>query len=289
MHKILALALAGACSAAAAQTPANNPMPDGSRDTYIGLGVATAPVYEGSAQRRTRALPVVQAAWSNGVFISGLSAGMHLSNDPSLEYGPLLAIQPRRSESGLGGDVGMVEDGSDLTLIDEPGLIGTYRDQAPDGHRLTGMDVQRARLLAGGFLNYYLTPRVRLINSVLFGSGNEGNGAVWRTGLQHVSARLARHHFLSVGVGVTVANRKHNQAYFGVSPVESMLGINPEYEAEGGLKDVHVNARWNWAFSPSWLLTTGMQATRLRGSAADSPLTERPTNLTVSTAIAYRF
>ena len=54
-------------------------------------------------------------------------------------------------------------------------------------------------------------------------------------------------------------------------------------------KDVHLNARWNWAFSPSWLLTTGVQASRLRGSAADSPLTERPTNLTVSTALAYRF
>lgn len=289
MHKILVLVLAGACSAAAAQTPANNPMPDGSRDTYVGLGVASAPVYEGSAQRRVRALPVVQAAWSNGVFISGLSAGMHLSSGPSLEYGPLLAIQPRRSESGLAGDVGIVEDGSDLTMIADPGLIRTFRDMSADGHRLTGMDVQRARLLAGGFLNYYLSPQVRLTNSVLVGSGNEGNGAVWRTGLQHVSARLARHHFLSVGVGVTLANRKHNQAYFGVSPEESMLSMNPEYAAEGGLKDVHANARWNWAFNPSWLLTTGVQATRLRGSAADSPLTERPTNLTVSTAIAYRF
>lgn len=287
MDKFLALALAGACSAAAAQTPANNPMPDGSRDMYVGLGVVTAPVYEGSGERRVRALPVLQAAFSNGLFISGLSAGIHLSNQPSVEFGPLLAIQPRRSESGLSGDVGMVFSGADA--LGPPGITGPLKSQIGDGHRLMGMDVQRARLQAGGFFNYYLTPQFRLTNSVLYGSGNEGDGALWRVGLQHFSARLAPNHFVSVGAGITLANRKHNQAYFGVSEIESVRGLNPEYAASGGLKDVHLNVRWNWAFSPSWLVTTGVQASRLRGSAADSPLTERPTNLTVSTALAYRF
>ena len=288
MDKLFALALAGACSAAAAQTPANNPMPDGSRDMYVGLGVVTAPVYEGSGQRRVRALPVLQASFSNGLFISGMSAGIHLSNQPSVEFGPLLAIHPRRSESGLSGDVGMVVNGSDQTLA-PPDVQGPFKSQVGDGHRLMGMDVQRTRLQAGGFFNYYLSPQLRLTNSVLFGSGNDGNGALWRVGLQHATRHLAPNHFVSVGVGMTVANRKHNQAYFGVTEIESVRGLNPEYTASGGLKDVHLNARWNWALSPSWLVTTGVQASRLRGSAADSPLTERPTNLTVSTALAYRF
>jgi outer membrane scaffolding protein for murein synthesis (MipA/OmpV family) len=37
------------------------------------------------------------------------------------------------------------------------------------------------------------------------------------------------------------------------------------------------------------MLTSSLQAKRLLGSASRSPLTERPTNLMVSTAIAYRF
>jgi outer membrane scaffolding protein for murein synthesis (MipA/OmpV family) len=37
------------------------------------------------------------------------------------------------------------------------------------------------------------------------------------------------------------------------------------------------------------MLTSGLKATRLLGSAKDSPLVERPTTLTVSTALAYRF
>jgi outer membrane scaffolding protein for murein synthesis (MipA/OmpV family) len=37
------------------------------------------------------------------------------------------------------------------------------------------------------------------------------------------------------------------------------------------------------------MLTSGIQAMRLLGDAKHSPLVERPTNLTVSTALAYRF
>jgi outer membrane protein len=47
--------------------------------------------------------------------------------------------------------------------------------------------------------------------------------------------------------------------------------------------------RWTWDWTPSWMLTSNLQARRLLGNAAKSPLVERSTNVTVSTAIAYRF
>jgi outer membrane scaffolding protein for murein synthesis (MipA/OmpV family) len=37
------------------------------------------------------------------------------------------------------------------------------------------------------------------------------------------------------------------------------------------------------------MLTTHLEAKRLLGSASHSPLVERPSNMTVSTAVAYRF
>jgi outer membrane protein len=61
------------------------------------------------------------------------------------------------------------------------------------------------------------------------------------------------------------------------------------YAPAGGLKDVRLSARWNWTLAPAWILTSHVQGTRLLGDARRSPLVERPTNLTVSTAIAYRF
>ena len=96
-------------------------------------------------------------------------------------------------------------------------------------------------------------------------------------------------HRLAFDAGVSAANRRYNMAFFGVGESDSARSGNPMFDAAGGLKDAHLGARWNWAWSPSWMLTSNVQATRLLGSARLSPLVERPTNLTVSTAIAWRF
>jgi outer membrane scaffolding protein for murein synthesis (MipA/OmpV family) len=159
----------------------------------------------------------------------------------------------------------------------------------PSGNRLAGMDPISARLQAGGFFNWYLSERLRLTSSLLYGSGNARKGATLALGVQRVAAELAPHHSLSLAAGVTLANRAHNEAFFGVTPDESVRSGYLEYQPSAGLRDVHVGARWNWALAPSWIVTSSLQASRLAGSAKNSPLVTRPTNLTVSTALAYRF
>lgn len=274
----LALAVAGV---AQAQTPATNPMPDGSRDMYAGLGVVSRPGYEGADSRDVRALPVLQVQWSNGVFVSGMTAGMHLSDRPTLEYGPLLALHPNRDESGSGNEVGAPS----ATVF--PALVPFEARSA--GPRLNGMRDIRTRLEGGAFLNYYVAPAWRLTGSVLAGAGNERNGARMELGVQRLALAVAPHHTVSLSAGVTLANGAYNRAYFGVGEDDSWNSGNPYYRPGGGLKDVHVGARWNWALGPSWMLTTHVQAVRLSGDVRHSPLVERPTNVTVSTAFAYRF
>ena len=284
MDKLLALALTGVCGMAAAQTPATNPMPDGSRDMYVGLGAVSAARYEGGRERRTSALPVLQVEWSNGVFVSGMSAGMHLSAQPALEYGPLLGVLAGRDDAGSSHGLGGI-DGMGMTALVPPlGVKARY-----DATRLTGMEQIGYRLQAGGFFNVYLSPSLRLTNSLLYGSGHERNGLRWSADLQQLALPLAAHHTLSLTAGLTLANGADSQSYFGVSSAEAAQSINPAYRAGGGLRDAHLGARWNWALAPAWMLTSTLKTTRLLGSAKDSPLTERPTNVTVSTAIAYRF
>jgi outer membrane scaffolding protein for murein synthesis (MipA/OmpV family) len=285
MNKLLVLALATACSAAHAQTPAINPMPDGSRDMYVGLGAQSMPRYEGAESRKTRALPVLQVEWSNGIFVSGMTAGMHLSNRPGFEAGPLLAIQPGRDDGGRSAGVGGVDSLADQSFVLLPGRVMPKTSD----NRLSGMDEIHTRLLGGGFFNYYLAPQWRLTSSALWGAGNDRHGAIAELGVQRLALDLAPHHSLSMSAGVSLVNRDYNQAFFGVNFSEATRSGNSQYDAAGGLKDVHVAARWNWALSPGWLVTTHVQAQRLLGSAKDSPLVERPTNLTVSTALAYRF
>ncbi|MCC2954579.1 MipA/OmpV family protein [Massilia sp. IC2-477] len=284
MKKLFALVLAVSGSAASAQTPTTNPMPDGSRDMYAGLGVVSAPRYEGADSRKTSVLPVLQVQWSNGVFISGMSAGMHLSSSPTVEYGPLLAVHPRRTESGTGGRVGGVEAGPSSTLAPTK-VLETFRSDNP----LAGMDEIKARPEAGAFFNYYLAPEWRLTSSVLAGAGNDRNGVRGEIGVQRLAMQLAPHHTVSVSAGVSFANRAYQQSYFGVSAREAATTGHRSYRPDGGVKDVRIGARWNWALSPSWMLTSSVQATRLAGDARRSPLVERPTNVTVSTAFAYRF
>jgi len=282
MKQFFALAMAVASSAASAQAPTVNPMPDGSRDMYAGLGAVSRPRYEGADSSKVSVLPVLQVQWSNGVFISGMSAGMHLSDSPTLEFGPMLNVHPNRDESGVGHIVDSLQTSNVPSVI--PASQRFLRD-----NRLIGMRDVHTRVEGGAFFNYYLAPEWRLTSSLLFGSGNDRDGARMELGVQRLAFQVAPHHTVSLNANVTVVDADYNRAYFGVSPLESSRSANPVYRPGGGLKDGRVGARWNWAMSPTWMLTTNVQATRLVGAARHSPLVERPSNVTVSAAFAYRF
>jgi outer membrane protein len=283
MKTLLALTFAGVCTAAGAQTPASNPMPDGSRDLYIGLGAVSEPTYIGGDERRVRAMPLVQLEYSNGVFISGMSAGMHLSQQPSLEYGPLLALQGRRTESGFAAKAGGVT----------PAIPGTMRPSttrmSASDQGLAGMDEIKARLQAGVFMNYYLSPTVRMTNSLLYGAGKWHDGLVWNLGLQHTAADITEHHRFTFGAGVTLANNSYITSFYGVTAAEALRRGHGAYRAGSGVQDLYLGAGWNWALSPHWMLARGARVTRLQGDARHSPLVQRPTSFSISTGLAYRF
>lgn len=282
MNKLLLLALAGLSGAACAQTPAVNPMPDGSQDMYVGLGVQSRPRYEGAESQKGGALPVLQMEWSNGLFISGMSAGWHLSRQPTLEYGPLLSLQPGRDARGSSGDLGGV-DLPGLPTMDVSHALAAVRVS------LSGMTDIPSRVLGGGFVNVYLSPAWRLTGSALYGAGQERDGGKLELGVQRLAFEVAPHHLVSASLGASFVNAHYNSAYFGVSLNESLRTGIPPHSAGGGLKDVHAGLRWNWTLSPSWLLTSSAQVSHLQGDAKASPLVARPTNWTVSTALAYRF
>jgi outer membrane protein len=250
-------------------------MPDGSRDLYIGLGVISAPEYLGAGRKRTSALPLLQAQFSNGVFISGMSAGWHLSTRENLEIGPLLALDPGRDQDGAQGAGGISEIG--IVRIDQP--------QAT----LSGLHDVRSRVQAGMFVNQYLTPSLRVTTSLLAGAGNDRDGVILNLGLQHVATDLAPHHRVSFSAGVNLVNRRHNTAFFGVSEAQSEQGGLAPYAPRGGMRDVYVGAGWNWALSPSWMVVSAARLASLRGDARYSPLVERPVDFSVSTGLVYRF
>lgn len=281
MKKLLALTLSGLGSVAAAQTPAVNLMPDGSRDMYIGLGASVQPRYEGADDTRTRALPLLQVEFSNGVFLSGMQAGWHLSQRPGLEYGPLIGVHPGRDERGTGGKIGGVSEG-----LSPPLVAGT--DKSLSSNRLAGLGDIDAHLTAGGFVNWYLRPDLRFNNTLQYGAG--GNGLVWEASLQKlVAGSLDSPHRVSLSLGFSAVNRHYNDTFFGVSKQSAIVTGLADYRPDAGVKDVFIGARWNWALSPSWIVTSSARVSRLSGDARKSPLVERASQFSISTGLAYRF
>ncbi|MES2298876.1 MAG: MipA/OmpV family protein [Pseudomonadota bacterium] len=327
MRKFVLLALCGVSGAAVADapaTPATNPMPDGSHDMYAGLGLVSAPSFEGAPARRLSLLPVLQAQWSNGVFLSGPAIGMHLSERPALEFGPLLSVQGRRTDSGNSASLLSVPGLNDQTLTgaDAPAVVvgagggvvitpidpsapttgqGSHVDTgikaAPPNRRplptgwtrLTGMREIGAAVEVGGFVNVYLTPQLRLTNNVLYGGGNAHQGLRWNVDLQHLALEIAPHHTLALSGGLALVNGAYQRSYFGVTAQEAISSANNAYAPAGGVKDVHALARWNWQLGSSWLLASGLQWEHLTGAAARSPLVDRANSATAFSALAYRF
>jgi MipA family protein len=292
MKTLLALSLVGACGAVSAQTPASNPMPDGSRDTYIGLGIVTAPEYPGARKQRVSALPLIQIDASNGIFITGMSAGIHLSRTRSVEFGPLLTVHPGRDASGDGGKAGGVTDqvqGFGIRAEEHTLIAPDSRAARPVPHGLDGMTEVKARLQGGMFANVYLQPDVRLTSSILYGAGNGRDGLAASFGIQRLATEIAPHHTLTLSAGFTVVNRRHNESFFGVNEVDAANSGYATYAPRGGVRDVYVGAGWNWALSPSWIVTSGARLTVLQGDARNSPLVRRAGALTVTTGLAYRF
>jgi outer membrane protein len=277
----LLLTCLSSMSIANAQTPANNLMPDGSRDLYVGLGVASHSRYEGGDDTRLSVLPVLQMQWSNGVFIAGMSAGLHMSGQPSQEFGPLLSIEGGRSVSG--NSSGLACPRCDVN----PGINGSLTNI--NVNKLDGMEDINPRVLLGGFYNQQLSSKWRLTNNLLGGAGNNRQGVRWNSDLRYAVTEFAPYHHLTLSIGLSLVNQAYNQAYFGVSRAESLRSLNRRYTPSGGVKDVHAQLQWNWALSSTWLLTSSLNLTRLNGSAANSPLVERANSVSVSSALAYRF
>lgn len=228
-------------------------MPDGSRDMYVGAGLVTSNAEAAGETRPVLLRPLLQIEWSNGIFVSsGGIAGLHLSQTAGAEYGPLLMSTNAR----------------------DPG----------DNRRLRGSHAISGSPDAGGFFNYYLGADARLRSSLVYDTS--AHGLRGEAGLQKSWPGLVPHHTFSLSAGVALASAAVMQERY---EVRRAAGGVRDYRPDGGVAALSAGANWNWALSSKWLLASGVTATRLGSSAADSPVVERRSFVTWSTGLAYRF
>jgi len=196
--------------------------------------------FAGGSRNEARAVPVLDAQWSNGWFAGTTNGvGINLSRTPGLAYGVRLTA-----------DLGR---------------------KASDSIELRGLGDVDAAVEVGGFANWRVTDSLSLVSSIRYGSGNDKNGLVAHLGASHRLA-LAPDWSLGTQLMVSVANKEAMRSYFGVSAAQSAASGRTAYSPSAGMRDSRFSMTLMHRWSPQVNLMLGASYTRLLGDAADSPV-----------------
>jgi MipA family protein len=222
-----------------------------------GAALVAGTEYRGSDQRRTLLVPVLDYQWANGWFAGVTNGvGVNLASNPQWQYGLRVVLDLGRSES---------------------------RSKA-----LRGMGDIDTKAEASAFANYATAAGMFLSSSVRYGSGNDGKGLVVDLGAGHGSM-LAPQWRLGLGVGLTLANAEHMQAYFGVTPTQARNSGYRAYNAGAGVRDVRANVALTHLFNRRLSATLALSASGLQGDAKDSPLTRQASTVSGVLGLGYAF
>ncbi|MEO1420672.1 MAG: MipA/OmpV family protein [Pseudomonadota bacterium] len=117
-------------------------------------------------------------------------------------------------------------------------------------------------------------------------TGHEGAyldlNASWRK-------RLGQRGFFSFGPRIRIADRQYMNAFYGITPRESVTSGLGVFEAGAGVESVGVQGILSVPLGERWRLTTVAALTRLQQDAADSTLTREPNQGFFLTALTRRF
>lgn len=231
----------------------------------IGMGVASMPTYEGSPNRRSLAVPWVTL------------------NYRTQDWGQV--------SLGQDGLVWQAIEAGDLRL----GLVANpdagRKDRKPSGMnptpgdpRLAGMGEVRASTEAGVLVGY--GPFSLQARKSLGNRGHKGTqvdlGVAWPLMTSDKAA-------VTLGAGLTWADKDYMQAYFGVTPAQSRASGFRAYTPKAGVRKFDLSVNTEYALTPDWKLQGSLLLTQLTGDAAHSPLVKRKFNPSLAVGVAHVF
>ena len=80
--------------------------------------------------------------------------------------------------------------------------------------------------------------------------------------------------FMFAGPSITFANHRYLQSAFGVNANQALASGYPEFDTHGGADSVGMGFSATRFLSEHWLVNLDLAVNRLRGSAAQSPITQ---------------
>lgn len=229
-------------------------------DVILGAATSTKPAYSGASHYRGAAGPVINIRYRNRAFLS-TGEGLGVDVFQGKQYRVSLAV---------GLDLG--------------------RRMAWDYGRLHGLgDIPRAPFfkLSGAYVVSRRLPVILRadIRKIAGGAaGLEGDVEVY-TPLPGSSRKFV----MFAGPSLTLADRKHLQTSYGISPLQAQQSGYPVFTAHGGLEAAGFGFSATRLFTRHWLANTNLSVSELLGSAGRSPLVERRTQFSLTLSAAYRW
>ena len=254
--------LLGSMVTAAAQTDAppaeTRAAPPGWSGTVF-LGAIVAPRFQGSQD--LRGLPGVGMEFSyRDADLGTVSIG-----NRGLLWSPQLPPE-FRVQLGLEIDPGRVD--SDKKKL---GLLG-YR---PGSATLKGMGEVRAAGVFVGTVGYALPGMGGLeLNGSVRQALTAHRGNQLNLGLSYPLFRSTDLQ-LTLAPSLTWADRRYQQAYFGVTEAQSQASGRPHFRPRAGLKSAQLALELDMPLAQQWRLAASLELAQLRADAARSPVTQK--------------
>lgn len=158
-----------------------------------------------------------------------------------------------------------------------------------DGDLLRGLGDVDDGIVLGAYAGYHIGPVLLDVSYHQIVSGND-DGYQIRFGAE-VERDFSSRWRGTARVGATYADDNYSDSYFSITPTQSFrsrAGL-AAYDADAGIKDVHVELGLTVDITERWQLKSGVRYGRLLGDAADSPIVESEDQFSALIGATYTF
>jgi outer membrane protein len=256
MRPLLAIAAVAllAVPARAQDLPPETPLSAGADDLVLELGIGgkVVPAYEGADDYLLQPWPIAQLHYLRLPVLGDFGGGPK----SGISFGPSFRYVAERDED----DYSELEGLGDVSAAYEFGATIGYRYE---------------------FVRAFVTLRQ--------GFGGH-HGLVGEVGVDAIADPMPKL-TVSLGPRLGLASSDYLDTYLGVDPGQSAASGLPEFDPDGGIKGVGLEAEARYSLTPAWSVVANAGYERLVGDAADSPVTDlgSENQFTAGIGVSYRF
>ncbi len=230
----------------------------------LGLGVAAAPEFKGGDKYKAFPLLLADYQDASGFFASTYRGIGYLTSVEGIKLSAALHYAPGRNSGEL---------------------PGYYRSKA-----LNGMGEIEGSAVANLGASMNVAGVFTLDASTSLALTNRERGNTYKLGASMPLMQTDTDQVTLKG-GVEFGDRKHMQAYYGVTSQQSKdTGYKYRvYTAKAGVEDVSLAVNWNHVLDKNWSINSTVCVVRQVGNAADTPLALRKTAPMLMSSVNYKF